>query len=263
VDPVSLRRVHRCWEHLADTDPLWGILSDPDKKGNRWQIDEFFRTGEEQVASLLAELDELGHSPDRGKTLDFGCGVGRLTQALAARFGEVHGVDISSRMVEMARQYNRHGSRCLYHASEAERLLFDDASFDFVLSLITLQHIPARLSRGYVREFLRVLRPGGMAVFQLAAEPLPTAGSGGLREAVKRALPRPVLAWIRDRRAGMRGTTQFEMHGIPRPEVERLIRDGSGQILRAVKDRDAGEGWTSFRYTVSGGVLRGTPSPGR
>ncbi len=42
-----------------------------------------------------------------GKALDFGCGVGRLTQALADYFNEVAGVDVSPTMVNKALEYNK------------------------------------------------------------------------------------------------------------------------------------------------------------
>jgi hypothetical protein len=53
------------------------------------------------------------------------------------------------------------------------------ASFDFIYSDIALQHIPPDQSRAYIAEFLRVLRPGGLAVFQLTAEHREAGAAGG------------------------------------------------------------------------------------
>lgn len=47
--------------------------------------------------------------------------------------------------------------------------VFADASFELVHSRITLQHLPRRHIRSYLREFARILRPGGLIVFQLPA----------------------------------------------------------------------------------------------
>ncbi len=259
---MSLRRVQRTWERLARTDPLWAILSDPAKRGNRWEVGEFFRTGEEEIQGVMDHLDRLGLRPRRDRALDFGCGVGRLTQALALHFREVHGLDISRSMAESARRHNRHGGRCTYHWSAAPRLPFADSGFDFVYSVLTLQHMPRRLAAGFIGELLRVLGPGGVLVFQEAAEPLAAPGDTGvwsrLKRLLSRALPRGVIEALRGLRATVRPPSAFEMHGIPRDGVERIVRQGGGRIVDVAEDRAAGSGWTSFRYCAlksdSGGL---------
>jgi hypothetical protein len=52
-------------------------------------------------------------------------------------------------------------------------------SFDFIYSDIALQHIPPDQSRAYIAEFMRVLKPGGLAVFQLTAEHREAGAAGG------------------------------------------------------------------------------------
>jgi ubiquinone/menaquinone biosynthesis C-methylase UbiE len=99
-----------------------------------------------------------------GAALDFGCGVGRLTQPLARRFTSCIGVDISQQMIQRAESLNRY-AQCRYVTNSDTRLPFADASFVFVYSNIVLQHVPWRLSTDYLREFVRVLAPGGVLVF--------------------------------------------------------------------------------------------------
>src|SRR5512147_2288602 len=94
------------WEDAAQRDPLWAILSDPTKRGRQWDLGEFFETGRREISLLLYQLRQLGHPPSAGRALDFGCGVGRLTQALAATFAEVVGVDVSPTMIRLARELN-------------------------------------------------------------------------------------------------------------------------------------------------------------
>src|SRR5438445_3230314 len=205
---MSLRRVQRNWERLARTDPLWAILSDPAKRGNRWEIGEFFRTGEEEIRGVFDHLDRLRRRLRLDRALDFGCGVGRLTQALGLHFREVHGLDISRSMAESARRHNRHGERCAYHWSASPRLPFADSGFDFVYSVLTLQHMPRHLAARFIGELLRVLGPGGVLVFQEAGEPLPTPGEAGvsrrLKRLLRRTLPRGVVEALRDLRAPIR-----------------------------------------------------------
>lgn len=167
MEPEDARH-QQFWDALARHDPLWAILSDPMKAGGRWRLADFMRSGEREVALLFLQLGRLGIAPRTAAALDFGCGVGRLTQALARRFETVVGVDVSARMVELARRVNRYGSRVTYVANDREDLApVALGSVDFVYSNITLQHIAPDQAVRYIREFLRVLRPGGIAVFQV------------------------------------------------------------------------------------------------
>ena len=45
-----LADVERTWERLAQIDPLWAVLSEPDKKGRTWDVAEFLATGEAEIA---------------------------------------------------------------------------------------------------------------------------------------------------------------------------------------------------------------------
>lgn len=120
------------------------------------------------MSLLLYQLRELDHEPLYGSALDFGCGVGRLTQALADHFTTVIGVDVSPTMLQLASKLNRHDVRVTYVRNQAPDLSrFLSNSFDFVYSDIVLQHIEPEMSLNYLREFVRLLRPGGVAVFQL------------------------------------------------------------------------------------------------
>lgn len=158
------------WERAAKVDPLWAVLSDPSKRNRQWDLPSFFATGEREITLLLYQLRTLGHAPTPGRAMDFGCGVGRLTQALAPRFAEVIGVDASETMIQLAEQLNRFRGRVRYILNDAPSLQnFGTATFDFVYSDIVLQHLPAPLASGYVAEFLRILVPGGIAVFQLSS----------------------------------------------------------------------------------------------
>src|SRR5712692_4210753 len=130
---MDIQHLARTWDELGQTDPLWAILTIPEKRGNRWDTDEFFETGRRNVERIMTHLRSLRLEPRRGTALDFGCGVGRLTQALAPYFEVVYGVDIAPSMIELARQLNRCGDRCRYRLNQAEGLrLFDDNTIDFI-----------------------------------------------------------------------------------------------------------------------------------
>jgi SAM-dependent methyltransferase len=156
------------WDGHARRDPLWAILSESAKKDGKWGLGRFFQTGVAEISSLFYEIDSRRVPMSRGSALDFGCGVGRLTQALAPHFDRVVGVDISPNMVQLATGLNRFPDNVSYVWNQAPHLQrFGDAAFDFVVSNIVLQHIPPEMTLRYLEEFFRVLAPGGILVFQL------------------------------------------------------------------------------------------------
>jgi SAM-dependent methyltransferase len=165
----NVEHLSREWDELACGDALWEVLSDPERSGGRWRLDEFFASGAAEVEAALERARELGRPERFGRALDFGCGVGRLTRALAGHFDECVGVDVSPQMVERARELNVDRPNCEFVVNVASDLgRFADGSFDLVYSSKVLQHMPSgELARAYVAEFLRVLAPGGLAVFQL------------------------------------------------------------------------------------------------
>lgn len=160
-----LARLKNDWESLAQCDALSAILGDDSKTAGRWSIEEFMATGDAELGVVMGHLAGLQYVPSRsGAALDFGCGVGRLTQALARQFASCVGIDISHEMIRRADSLNRYG-HCGYVANSSEHLPFPDASFSFIYSNIVLQHIPRRLSKGYLKELVRVLAPDGVLVF--------------------------------------------------------------------------------------------------
>lgn len=147
---------------------MWAILSDPARKGRRWTPEEFFATGVAEIRGVMQSVDALGVPYSRAHALDFGCGVGRLSQALADHFDRVTGVDISATMVGYATRFNRFADRVRYICNPAPDLaVLPDAAVSFIYSDIVLQHIAPAQTVVYLREFARVLAPGGVLVFQL------------------------------------------------------------------------------------------------
>lgn len=156
------------WNRHAASDPLWAVCSFDDKSNGRWDLQLFMQSGEREIALLFHRMTGLGLTVGHGAALDFGCGVGRLTQALARRFERVFGVDVSDGMVDLATRLNRYEGRVRYFANTAPDLRhFEKSSVDFIYSNIVLQHMDPALARETLVDFLRLLRPGGLLVFQL------------------------------------------------------------------------------------------------
>jgi SAM-dependent methyltransferase len=236
----SLRQVEHDWNQYAAADPLWAILTDPAKKGGKWEPEVFFETGRVEIAAVMEYVRTLGLEAGRGAALDFGCGVGRLSRALGDYFEHVVGVDISPVMVEQARRYHAGQPRCEFvQISDPGFAALPRRDFDFIYSNITLQHIPPRHSQAYVAGLLGLLRPGGLMVFQLAAESRATA-PGRLWQAICRR-------WRRMKRGA---EPVMEMYGVPQRRVLKLLERQGGQVLDVQANESAGPEWTSYRYAV-------------
>ena len=150
-------RHDRDWEELAQREAYFAVLTD--ERFLRERLSEearsaFFASGDADVERLLA-LAEI--APRRA--LDFGCGVGRLTLALAKRIEEVVGFDVSPTMLGVARA-NVPNARFV---DSLDGL----APFDLIVSLIVFQHIPVARGEELLRRLLVLLAPGGVAALHV------------------------------------------------------------------------------------------------
>lgn len=265
ADGAELGTVGERWTELGRRDPMWAALTLPGKAtagarprwqrrargaGTGWTPAEFLATGRVEIDAMLARLGELGVAPRRGTALDFGCGPGRLSAALAAAgFERVLGVDISPSMLDTARRLvggePELAARCEFrHNTGATLAGVADGSVDLVYTCRVLQHMPPKLALGYLREFLRVTTPGGLVVFQLPAEP-----AGGLVGGLLRRLPAPVLNRLRK---GM------QMHGTPPTTVTALVAAAGGRTVAIEPDTSAGPRWRSYLYVTEAGLADNT-----
>lgn len=227
---MSLERHRQDWEQLADADALWAVLTAPGRKGGGWDVDEFFATGDAEIAHVLAVAGSLGRPDGYGRALDFGCGVGRLTRALANRFDHAVGVDISGGMVERAQRLNADvpGAEFLLNAAP-DLAQLESGSFDLVYSSIVLQHVPtvAEIER-YVVEFLRVVSPAGLVVFGLP-DRIPFPWSLQPRRRAYALLRRAGISeqWLLRRTP----LTPMRMTSVPEAEVRRLLAARHAEVL--------------------------------
>jgi SAM-dependent methyltransferase len=105
------------------------------------------------------------------RALDLGCGAGRLSVALAGRFGEVDAIDLSGAMIELART-QRARPNITYR--QADLLDADGPGrYDFILSVMTLHHVPDLAAA--LRHIKTLLAPGGRVVLVDAVIARPAA----------------------------------------------------------------------------------------
>lgn len=253
---TALASLHDTWETLAQSDPLWAILTCEDKRQGRWDPQEFFETGRQEISATLRRLDELGIELDRTAALDFGCGAGRLTQALARHFQRAVGVDISETMIRLARQYSQQENTTFILNQRNDLSTLPDNSFSFLYTGRVLQHIRPELTERYVRDFFRVLAPGGVAAFQIPNVELTGVAAVPAVAPAPPDLPVEVTAASapdapdRPRDPNPSTLPAIEMYVVPQAEVMRWIEESGGEVLNVAEDEIAGPAWISHTYYV-------------
>lgn len=240
-DSEYLEDLQSNWNEFGEDDPMWSILTAAEKKGNKWEPGEFFETGINEIDGFLNQITSMGISIPRRRALDFGCGIGRLSQALAFHFEEVHGVDIAPSMIQEAKRYNRFGTRCQYLVNGRVNLQhFQDDYFDLIYTRIVLQHIEQRYSRIYLKEFLRVISREGLLVFQLPSKHRYGAGRTSNDGETS----------FTSNKSYIKGQPVMEMHGIEKNEVIKWIDAHGGTVVHIIEDESLGAEWESFIYYV-------------
>lgn len=156
------------WDQRAREDPYFFI---DDRRAYRSVgTSAFWAEGERDLERLLAAL---GVELEPGQVVvDIGCGVGRLTRVLARRATQVYAIDVSAEMIERARTLHDGLANVSWIVGDGVSLRpLPAGSVDLCLSHVVFQHIPdPAITLGYVREMARVLRPGGMAAFQISTD---------------------------------------------------------------------------------------------
>jgi SAM-dependent methyltransferase len=240
----SLARLHRDWTRLGEADPLWAVCVDPARRGGRWDVQEFLATGRAEIADAMASLDRLGLCAARDDALDFGCGAGRLTVALAAHFATVTGVDISPSMLAKAHALHAGNDRCRFVHNDSPQLsAFPDESFDLVYSSLVLQHMPTDLASAYLVEFIRVLRPGGAIVVLV-----PEAHLRTLRGIVYARAPRRLIGLIQRKVFGY--PAPMQMNVLPASLVRRLVDAHGGRLEASVPHAGYGGHWRMTEHFI-------------
>lgn len=241
----DLRRVRAHWETHGEQDPLWAVYVAPGTRGGNWDVDAFFATGRAEVERVWATLPVDGRPAGRRVALDFGCGVGRLTRALAEHFDEVIGVDVSAPMVDRAREFAQGNPRLSFVLNPRDDLSFvADGAVDLVYSSLVLQHLSRPLATRYLAEFVRVLAADGAAVVQVASRPTASVKGWAFR-----LLPVGVLGAAQRRLLGY--PAPMRMQAMPDRWFRRAVEQAGGRVLSVAADTSYGGHWSYTRYVLA------------
>lgn len=225
VEPAQraamLARTAAVWAQLGQEAPHWSVLTQDqfrpahiaDKKA------AFYASGENDRALVSGMLARHGLAPaDLPRLVEFGCGVGRATLALARDFTEVVACDVSPGHLALGRRAASEAGRgnIAWFHSTAERPM-PGGRHDLWFSRLVLQHNPPPVIAWLLATAFARLAPGGVAMFQL-----PTHQEGYRFDAEAYLAREP-------------GAT-MEMHVLPQAAVFRLAAEARLQVLEVRED---------------------------
>ncbi|RZI44720.1 class I SAM-dependent methyltransferase [Herbaspirillum sp. HC18] len=128
-----------------------------DELADQWNSDEFPReNGIAQHKRAIAFLEEKRHA------LDIGCGSsGRIIDLLTKQGFDVEAIDVSSRMIELAKQ--RHPDITFHHADICSWEF--PRQYDFISAWDSIWHIPLAQQKPVLTKILQGLAPKGVFIF--------------------------------------------------------------------------------------------------
>jgi SAM-dependent methyltransferase len=222
---AMLARIAKAWQAFGDSEPHWSVLTNDAflQRNIGANLAAFYESGATDSDQAVAFLMRNRIDPSSvRRVVDYGCGVGRLTMALARRFPAAHGIDVSASHIAHARRYAADHGIGNVEFTRIVGLQDLDAldSIDFIYSRIVLQHNPPPVIAAILRMLFKSLAPGGCALFQV-----PTYYHG-YRFACEDYLSRPA--------------PQMEMNAIPQRVVFAIARDCGCDVLEVREDNGTG-----------------------
>jgi len=180
-----------------------------------------------------------------------------MTRAFSRYFPACVGIDVSVEMVHLAKQFNADRPQCEFIASAVPVLPFVDQCFDFVFSVLVLQHLPSKsMILGAIAEFIRVAKENSVIVFQLTNQvPFRRRIQGRRRLWSLLSALGISHSWLFHKL----GLAPIRMNGISRGHVERFVAR-TGARIQAVERYDPSEGeYHSYYYIVVKGSVGSGP----
>jgi SAM-dependent methyltransferase len=224
---VLFQHVQDTWEQLGEKDAHFSVVTSELFKRSKINdnIAAFYATGQHDVECLIQSLARNGidHS-SLHSCLEFGCGVGRNTRWLCEQFEKVIGYDISRAHLRIAKEYFS-GEKILNAQFRHIERIQDIGSLprvDLVYSVIVLQHNPPPIIQLIIREFIKKLNPGGIAVFQV-----PTYRSGYAFN-------------LKDYLASDAQALKMEMHVLPQKRIFEIVRQEGGRVIEVIENVSTG-----------------------
>lgn len=164
--------MRKTWDRYSEKNAAFFIATEgkPLNQEFEWDMDAFFEQGKKELKDkLLHDFDLPVEQFSAMTVLEIGCGIGRQTRTFATMFNQVIALDISKNMLSNAEQFLADFKNVNFVLGNGSNLDgIQDDSVDLVYSFVVFQHITdISITRNYIKEAARVLRPGGHFIFQV------------------------------------------------------------------------------------------------
>ncbi len=193
------------------------------------------------IADLIIKKCRLDFK--KKTVLDIGCGTGRWCDYFLTRGAQVIGTDL---VLEILAANQRSDWRSVFFATAADNLAFQSDTVDFINAAIVLECVTYSRKADALKEFFRVLRPGG-CVFILD----PVAGKD-YQEAEGTSLLSSKEWRELFRNAGFDILTQRYLHAYPLARLYRTLKVGVARIIKRIKSPKKQIGMEILSERVSG-----------
>eukprot|EP00742_Colponemidia_sp_Colp-10_P003021 GILJ01003223.1.p1 GENE.GILJ01003223.1~~GILJ01003223.1.p1 ORF type:complete len:305 (-),score=45.18 GILJ01003223.1:68-982(-) len=233
----SLSAIKKVWETYGIEEPYYSVLTQDEylmNNINEQSLKKFYASGSTEATRIKQLVAQTGVKLNtKGRALDFGCGVGRITVHLADLFDKVVGCDISTKHIALAENYVSHtplSDRVSFVVSGAS--LAPLGEFDFVYTVIVLQHMIPPLQQDMIAQFCKILKPSGVAMFHI-----PTY--------------HPEYQWRED--VGITKSTMMKVmmtHATPKLTVERIVAENGCRVVSAIPENMVGDNWQSHIFVI-------------
>jgi SAM-dependent methyltransferase len=212
-------RMARIWTALGERSPHWSVLTEDRFRPASIEanLGVFRATASTDLGIVRSVIERHGLAAEAPRLLDYGCGVGRATLALAPLFADAVGCDISPPHLALAaaEAEARGVANVAWHQATAEAPM-PEGGWDVWFSRLVLQHNPPPVIRHLLGLAFAGLRPGGLVIFQL-----PVHGRGYRFD---------IGEYLAEGEGGM------ELHALPQPEVFALAREAGLELLELRED---------------------------
>jgi 2-polyprenyl-3-methyl-5-hydroxy-6-metoxy-1,4-benzoquinol methylase len=231
-----LARTALQWKSLGISKPYWSVLTNPGYLNENIEQNKeaFYQSGQAELTNLFAALQRSNVSIQPSfKCLEFGCGVGRVTGALATHFASVMGVDVSYEHLQLAESYIQEQGLAnveLAHLTNLQELS-QLGNFDFLYSQIVFQHNPPPVTKFILEQLLSQLNPNGLAYFQI-----PTYKIG--------------YSFSIEQYLNSEDTPEMEMHYLPQDQLFSIITKANCTILEMREDTAIGPSLSAISNTI-------------
>jgi SAM-dependent methyltransferase len=164
IEMTRLDASREFWDEKARENPYWYVSSAGPYAGR--DMADFWASGP-RIWSDLKRVS--GYEAFREAVIvEIGCGVGRLTCALAREAGHVLAFDVSAEMLKVAATSVTESNVTFHLADSPDLPQLPEGCADAFVAYCVFQHLPGNDTlRRYLQAAVRVLKPGGMLIFTL------------------------------------------------------------------------------------------------